>query len=405
MNKTNKQLFYIISGEDSGDLHGANLIEQFKKQTDTLLKFRGLGGPKMIKSGLTPIENFGRLAVMGFYEVFKNLMFFIKLKRKVIRDIIEHEPSKIVLIDYPGFNLKIAESIKKNTKINTKVYYYISPQLWAWKEKRLNTIKKYVDEMIVIFPFEVEWYHKRGVPVKYFGHPLLDNYSDLQRSEQKLVQALNERTGVDLLTIGLFPGSRKQEIAKHVPVMQRVIDRLEQFYDSCGETEPESLNKINVVVGVVDNKENYDVNPMFVSEKWAINYIDNSFEAFEKSDVAIVASGTATLECAMTETPMVVVYKMSTISWWISKYFIKIPFASIVNILSEKPMGVVKELLQTNCVSKKIVREIKKLLDFTGSYPFTTLAGTKQKREMKKIIKKLGHGDAYQQTAEFIIKS
>ena len=386
MNKTNKQLFYFIAGEASGDLHGANLIEQLKKQTNFPLEFRGLGGPKMIKNGLTPVENFERLAVMGFYEVLKNLLFFFKLKRKVMQDIIEHQPSKIILIDYPGFNLKIAESIKKNTKINTKIYYYISPQLWAWKENRLNNIKKYVDEMIVLFPFEVEWYQKRGFSVQYFGHPLLDNYS-------KTTFTKNDFTN---LTIGFFPGSRNQEIKKHLPIMQNIINELDG--SNSGSIKGKSLAeiddnlKINIVVGVVDNKENYVVNPMFFSKKWNIHYVQDSFGAFEKSDVAIVASGTATLECAITETPMVVIYKMSQISWWLTKFFIKVPFASIVNILAREKLSIVSEYLQGECDDRrKIALEIKNLLffdiktyrDFYNSFKISNDSSSKIKLSSK----------------------
>ena len=257
--------------------------------------------------------------------------------------------------------------------------------------------------MVVIFPFEVSWYNKRGVHVKYFGHPLLDNYSKSNDVARDDLSSTPQN-----LTIGLFPGSRKQEIKKHIPVMQGVIDKLELYY------EDDIVDyQINIIVGVVDNKEGHDINPMFGSKKWKINYIEDSFDAFEKSDVAVVASGTATLECAITETPMVVVYKMSKISWWISKYFIKIPFASIVNILSEKPKGVVKEFLQSDCTSAKISLEVNKLLSFNRDEVEEDegeikkeyeIPRNKQKREMKKIIKKLGNGNAYQQTANFIIK-
>ena len=398
MKTTNKKLFYFIAGEASGDLHGAHLIKQFKKQTNNQFVFRGLGGPKMVKEGFRSIENFDRLSVMGFYEVLKDLFFFIKLKRKIIKDIIKNKPNKIILIDYPGFNLKIAESIKKYT--NTKIYYYISPQLWAWKEKRIHIIKKYVDEMIVLFPFEVKWYQKRGLCVQYFGHPLVDVYS---KSTKKYSPSN--------LTIGLFPGSRKQEIKKHIPLMQSVINKLEDYFIN---------RKINIVVGVVDNKEYYDDNPMFFSEKGTINYVVDSFESFEMADVAIVASGTATLECAITQTPMVVVYKMSKISWWISKYFIKIPFASIVNILAKNSKGIVKEFLQTNCTSSAVALETKKLLQLSISEYMSfhlhsphlfdhideiQLPRTKQIQAMKKVINQLGNGTAYYQTVDFILKS
>jgi len=385
----NNNLIYFIAGEASGDLHGANLIKQFKNQTNDTLIFRGLGGPLMQKEGFTCVENFARLSVMGFYEVLKDLLFFLKLKRKIMKDIITQKPAKIILIDYPGFNLKIAESVKKNT--NTKVYYYVSPQLWAWKEKRIDLIKKFVDEMIVIFPFEVEWYQKRGLGVKYFGHPLVDVYSKTTRKPKP-----------NTITIGLFPGSRKQEIKKHLPVMQSIIRYLETYYNTDKRWQN---HRLQFIVGILKNS-NLTVDWLQTSSASNIKIIRDSFVAFEKCDVAIVASGTATLECAITQTPMVVIYKTSQISWWITKYFINIPFASIVNILANKK--IISEYLQSSCIDSCIAKEVIQLQNpdyLDGDITRNEPSRIWQIKNMRTVIEKLGGGTAYKQTANFILKS
>ncbi len=169
MNK-NKTIL-IIAGEASGDLHGAGLMKHMLR-IDASLQFIGLGGPKMEQLGFRSLAPIDKLAVMGFWEVAKNLLFFVNLKKQILNTITHTQPTKIILIDYPGFNLNIAKNIKKN--FNTPIFYYISPQLWAWKEKRIKIIKNYVDQMIVVFPFEKQWYKKRGVNVEYFGHPIMD---------------------------------------------------------------------------------------------------------------------------------------------------------------------------------------------------------------------------------------
>ena len=368
MNKNNKQLIYILSGEHSGDLHGANLIKELTLQSKNTLIFRGLGGPLMQSEGLTSIESFNKLSVMGFVEVLKKLSFFIKLKQKIIDDIVACKPVKIILIDYPGFNLKIAKAIKQ--KIKTKIFYYISPQIWAWKEGRINTIKEYVDEMIVLFPFEVIWYKQRHVNVNYFGHPLIDLYNSKKLSSQNISE----------ITVGVFPGSRKQEIDKHIPILNKTIQLLRN-----------KLKNVRFVVGV--NKElKHDFTNVLNLQSNDLILENNAFNIFNQCQVAIVASGTATLECAITQTPCVVIYKTSFLSWLLTSWFVKIKFASIVNILGNK--FIFKEYLQKRCRPHLIAKQVIQLIN----------SDNKQLGEdLKIIINELGNGCAYKQTGDFIL--
>lgn len=363
-NKHNK-LYYIVAGEASGDLHGFHLMRSCKK-VDSKINFRGIGGPKMKSRGLSSLVNFNRLAVMGFVEVFRDLLFFIKLKKFLIKDIKKHSPQKIILIDYPGFNLSLAKTIKKT--IDIPVFFYISPQVWAWKEARVKQIKKNIDKLIVIFPFEKEWYKKRGVEVEFFGHPLIDLIK-----KQKTTQVKNQTK-----VVGLFPGSRKQEILKHLPILQQTMVILRKkkpeikfilcHAPGLDKTTKTLLQKINV-------------------EK----IVYNSEEAFQSCDAAIVTSGTATLECAISQTPLVVIYKTSIISWLIAKYFLSIPFISIVNIIANKK--IVEECLQKNATPQKIASETLQLL----KYP------ERMKENLSKVKNSLGHSGVYKKTAQFII--
>ena len=364
MKKIKNRLFYFIAGEPSGDLHASNIMRSLKKQS--LVSFRGLGGPLMEKEGLVSLESFDRLAVMGFVEVIKELSFFLKLKKKIINDIKITKPDKIILIDYPGFNLRLAKAL--SSFCNVPVIYYISPQFWAWKEKRIKYIKKYITNMIVLFPFEVSWYQKRNIKVNYFGHPLIDLY------QKKIVKN-------DKICIGLFVGSRKQEINNHAPVVKEVVKHLQQ-----------NISNVFFIIGSLKNERLNIAKDLGLKNNYKIVY--DSFSAFDESDVAIVASGTATLECAITKTPFVVIYKTSFLSWLFASLFIKINFVSIVNILAKKL--IVSELLQKNCHSNLICKKINILLSSNNE---------EYNNEINKILCLLGDGDSYPKTAEFILNA
>ncbi len=352
-----------MAGEASGDLHGYRLMQEIKKKLP-LISFRGVGGPKMASFGLKSLVPFERLAIMGFGEVLKNILFFLKIKKLILQDINSCQPSKIILIDYPGFNLSLAKSIKK--QFNIPVLFYISPQVWAWKEQRVQTIKKYVDKLIVIFPFEVEWFQRRGIDVEYFGHPLVEN------SYNKTVSHKN------ITTVGLFPGSRKQEIDKHVPLFKRIIKKLLKYNSNlhfvicqAPGLSPDAAKSLQTIKGA--------------------KIMTESNRVFSISSVAIVASGTATLECAISKTPFVVVYKSSLINWLIVKYCLSIQSVSIVNILANHK--IVSEFLQSRANPNLVSRAIIKLLENPGPL----------KKKLDKIHKQLGPGQAYKKTASYIV--
>jgi lipid-A-disaccharide synthase len=324
--------YYIIAGEASGDLHGSNLIKEIHK-LDTTAKIRCWGGDKMQTAGASLIKHYRDLAFMGFTEVIKNLPTIFKNIAFCKKDIEAFEPDVLVLVDYPGFNLRIAKwaHIK-----NIKVVYYISPQIWAWKEKRVHAIKRDVDKMLVILPFEKDFYKKYNYEVDYVGHPLAEVITNF-KNENSSIQKEN--------IVALLPGSRKQEIliklpimlsvAKHFPTYKFVVAKApgltDEFYESI-------LNPYENV-GSVSNE---------------------TYALLCKAKAALVTSGTATLETALFSVPEIICYKGGKISYEIAKRLIKIKFIGLANLIMDKE--VVKELIQDELNEKNIVAELKMLL-------------------------------------------
>jgi len=369
--KKNKTIF-IIAGESSGDLHGAGVMKELKI-LDQSISFVGFGGERMAEQGLRSLVPIEDLAVMGFWEVAKNIFFFLKLKKTILRKIKETRPDKIILIDYPGLNLGVAKNIKQ--KFNIPIVYYISPQLWAWKENRIEKIKRYIDKMIVVFPFEKDWYGKRGVDVEYFGHPVIDT------SRNYKYTALDYNNSIN---IALCPGSREQEIKRHMPILRQFIQQYPQKMEQ----------KINfILVRARGLKKN-----ILTKHLRGLNVAitdETILQTFQKVHFGIVASGTASLESAITRRPLIVVYKMSWISWFITKKFVKIPFACIVNILAGKK--IIPELLQDDFTVKNLKKHLDVYLEEKNQidYEYT----------INNIIELLGRGDSYQKTAKYILNN
>jgi len=369
MNKKDSLHFFIIAGEDSGDLHGSQVIVNLKKMHKNVV-FSGLGGPQMMQAGLVSLVSFDSLAVMGFVEIIKRIPFFLSLERLLLQHIKKTRPNKILLIDYPGLNLRLAKKIKQ--KYNIPIYYYISPQLWAWKENRLQIIKKYIDHMIVIFPFEKEWYKNRNVSVQFFGHPIIDLSQQYQISPKKRNKNV---------VVALCPGSRYQEVKKHLPIFTKLVN------------SPQLINKnisfiLYLAPGISDTTvTNISAYKNVTIEKKPI------LQSFKAVDFAIIASGTATLESAIALTPMVVIYKMSLLSWLITKSMIKTKYASIVNILAKQK--IVPELLQKECNTKNIINELLEFIQLHKS--------GKTQKAFNHIKALLGDGNAYKRTASFLI--
>lgn len=328
--------YYIIAGEASGDLHGGNLIKALHG-ADHGAEVRCWGGDKMEAAGATLVKHYRDLAFMGFVEVLKHLKTILNNIDFCKRDITEFKPDVLVLIDYPGFNMRIAEWAKKQ---GIRIAYYISPQVWAWKEKRVEKIKRDVDKMLVILPFEVDFYKGWHYDVTYVGHPLIEVVS---REKQEPVRPISSKP-----IIALLPGSRKQEIKVKLPIMLQVVDRFpdHQFVVAMAPSLTEEFYK--EVIG----------------DKKVMCVKDQTYNLLKQSSAALVTSGTATLETALLGVPEVVCYKGNPISYWLARKLIKVKYISLVNLIMDKP--VVKELIQAELNPELIEQELNKLLHDEG---------------------------------------
>jgi len=334
--------YYIISGEASGDLHGSNLIKELKK-LDHAADIRCWGGDLMEQAGAKVIKHYRELAFMGFAEVIQNIGTIFKNIRFCKQDILSYQPDVLILIDYPGFNLRIAAWAKKQ---GLKIVYYISPQIWAWKENRIHGIKKNVDKMLVILPFEKEFYAKWNFDVEYVGHPLVE-VIDQFRSEKKsdhlffdIGKQLNDSN-----IIALLPGSRKQEILKKLPVMLQVATHFPDYH---------------FVVAKAPGLTEDFYNELMESHPNVSAVLNQTYELLSKSRAALVTSGTATLETALFAVPEVICYKGNNISYQIAKRLIKIKYICLVNLIMDKE--VVKELIQNEMNEANLVTELNSLL-------------------------------------------
>ncbi len=327
--------YYLIAGEASGDLHGSNLIKELKK-LDKDADIQCWGGDLMQAAGARVVKHYKDLAFMGFAEVVKNLNTILNNLKFCKQDILQFNPDIIVLIDYPGFNLRIAEWAKKN---GFKVVYYISPQVWAWKESRVKLIKKVVDKMLVILPFEEAFFNKWDYKVEYVGHPLAQVVDEFLQNYQ-LTHSYNKPV------IALLPGSRKQEVSKKLPIMLQASKAFPQY---------------QFVVAKASALEEEFYNE-FLKEYPQISSVKNqTYALLAQSTTALVTSGTATLETALFGVPQVVCYKGSPISYHIAKRLIKIKYISLVNLIMDKP--VVKELIQDELTPENVIKELNDILN------------------------------------------
>lgn len=328
--------FFIVAGEASGDHHAAALMKDMLAR-DPGCRFAGIGGPQMKAQGLDDLYHIDEMAVMGFSEVLYRLPFFWRVMRAVIEYILSWEPERVILIDYPGFNLRLARRLC-GTPI--PVSYYISPQLWAWKAGRIRTIRRCVDQMLVIFPFEEAWYRARGVEAQFVGHPFLEE-PEPQISREEYLQSIGFDVQEPVLT--LFPGSRKQELERHLPALHAAARMLK-----------EAVPNMQVLMGLAKGLSLAWI-PKFMHQDITVTTIHPRL-ALRYADAAIVASGTSTLEAAIWGVPMVVVYKMSALSAWLGRRLVNVPHVGMVNILAEEE--VVPEFLQERLQPGPITRAI-----------------------------------------------
>lgn len=328
--------YYIIAGEASGDLHGSNLVKEIMK-LDSLADVRCWGGDLMKDAGAKLVKHYRDLAFMGFTEVIKNLPAILNNLKFCKEDIRSFDPDVIVLIDYPGFNLRIAEWAKAK---EYKVVYYISPQVWAWKESRVKLIRKVVDKMLVILPFEKDFYEKKwNYKVEYVGHPLVQVVKEFIRRNEPSEQYAKP-------VVALLPGSRKQEISAKLPVMLQVAQKFPQYQFVVAKATSVPEEFYGEIIG-------------FYPEVASVN--NKTYALLSIARAALVTSGTATLETALFNVPQVVCYKGSPISYFIAKRLIKIKYISLVNLIMDKP--VVKELIQQDMTVENIEAELKLLME------------------------------------------
>lgn len=319
---------YLITGEDSGDLHGANLVAALRRAVPHL-RVRGVGGDRLVAQGMETVAHVRDINFMGFWEVVSHLGTIRQLFRTVRADLQAWQPDAVVLIDYPGFNLRLAPFVKQ---LGLPLYYYISPQIWAWKKGRIKTIRRYVDRMLVILPFERDFYRAEGVDVSFVGHPLLDAIAE---------------TGHDAAappTIALLPGSRKQEISRLLPTMLAL--------------EPHFPDHRFVVAGAPS--QSADFYQRFMRQSRAELVMNQTYRVLREADYAVVASGTATLETALHAVPEIVVYRGTWLSFQIARRLIKVPYISLVNLILHKPA--VPELIQDEFTPARTVQVLRDLM-------------------------------------------
>ena len=323
--------YYFIVGEASGDLHAANLIKELSA-LDTGATFQGFGGERMQKEGLELTKHYQEMAFMGFWEVLINLSAIIKNFKQAKKELLEYKPEVLILVDYPGFNMRMAKFAKKH---NIKVVYYITPQVWAWKESRVKKLKRDVDLLLPILPFERSFFAKHGIDVNYVGHPLLDAFKDLDSRNIESEKPI----------IAILPGSRKQEIATSLPIMMEVAKSFENYQF--------------VIAGAPSISQDFYRN---ITKDSYMPVLSNQTHALLKEcKAAIVISGTATLEAAILKVPQVVCYKTSSISYFLAKLVIKVKYIALVNLICDKE--VVKELIQDDFNTDNLLNELNRILN------------------------------------------
>lgn len=371
--------YYIIAGEASGDLHGSNLIKELKIINPSST-FRCWGGDLMKSQCNKLVMHYDDFSYMGFLEVIvnaKKILSYISLCKK---DIEEYNPDVIIYIDYPGFNMKIAEWAKRKNFIN---HFYISPKVWVWKENRVKKIKRVIDKMYVILPFEEGFYlNKHNYKVDFVGHPLLDAIDNQKEFNRQEFLAKNKLSSKPV--IALLPGSRNQEIIKLLPLMLDVVSNFNDYQIIIAGAPNKSIDYYKKII--LSNKES----------RSSIKVICNqTYDILRISSAAIVTSGTATLETALFKVPQVVCYKTSMISYLIGRLLIhNLKFISLVNIILDK--HVVKELIQNNCNKDNLVIELQKILNKSDR--------SLMLKEYELLHKKLGGKGASKKTAELISK-
>lgn len=343
MPSINKPNIMIIAGEASGDQRGGEVAEQLRQLCPNA-KLSGIGGKDMRTAGVDCLFDVNDLAVMGFIEPIKHLPKILRIFKAIKQHFVTDKPDLIILVDYPGFNLRLAKAAKQ---AGIKVLFYVSPQVWAWRQGRVKKIAKVVDHMAVIFPFEEKFYQQHHVPVTYVGHPLSEKIKEAPSQTEARKQLKLAATDT---VISLMPGSRHSEVEKLLPIMLAAIQKIISHHP-----------QLKIVLPLASTIDKSLIKNFSTSCSVPIIFSENSLLTTAAANVVVTASGTATLETALLNKPMIIVYKVSRLSAAIAKRVIKIPFISLCNIVAGK--GIVKEFLQDEATPENISLELLKILD------------------------------------------
>lgn len=370
----------IVAGERSGDVYGAGLAKALQERLPGVEIF-GCGGDAMRQAGVDTVVDSHETAIAGITEILEGYPRVVRAFRRLVAEVDRRHPQLAVLIDFPDFNLRLARQLKKR---HIPVVYFVSPQVWAWRKGRVKTLKKRIAKMIVIFDFEEEIYRQAGVPVEYVGHPLVDVVRPTLTREEFFAKA---ELDPSVQTIALLPGSRQKEVSVNLPIILDAAKRL-------------SLNrKLQFVIPVAPT----------IQQKWLESTIPRSsaspvrirtamhatYDALQYSEVAVVTSGTATLEAAMCERPMVMVYRVSTLTWLVGKLLVKVPYFSIVNILAKREL--VPELMQEDFTAANVAARVEYLLDHPE-------ARAEMVRGFQALKARLGQSGAIERAADSMIE-
>lgn len=366
----------IIAGEASGDLHGSSLIKELKTLAPEIELF-GIGGVNMQKAGFESLYHSDKLNFMGFVEILRHIPFIKKVQKQLIEEVIKRNTKYAILIDYPGFNLSIAKKLKR---LGVKIFYYISPQVWAWGQGRVKKIKKLVSKMFVLFPFEEVFYKQKGIDAEFVGHPLISKLNDHNfLSKAELFEKLGLDKSKEILL--LLPGSRKHEVSFIFPEIYSAAEKISEQFN------------LQLVVAGSSTIENGFIKQIVKSDKYKI-ISGFTYDLMKHSKFGIIKSGTSTLEAGLLGLPMIIVYKANYLSYLIGMFLIKVKNIGIINILSGKT--IVPELLQSQVNETNIVNIISELLSDENKINL-------MKQELSRLSQKLGEKNSSRITAQKII--
>ena len=385
----------IVAGEASGDLHAAEVLRELKRLDPNIETF-GIGGDLLAREGMRLVHHAREMGIVGFFNVIRHLRMFRRIYAETVAEIAKQRPDAVLLVDYPGFNLRMARRCKE---LGLRVVYYISPQLWAWRRGRVKQVAKYVDRMIVIFPFEETFYREHGIEATYVGHPLIEEIGHIvrpgvgSREPGAGAASIAETNAASSSTsdarhpapattrIALLPGSRKAEVRSLLPAMLDAVEILgrERAVDAYVVQAP------TISRGLLDE---------FVSGRNVRIVAHDNGEAVAAADVALSSSGTATLECAVLGTPVIVMYRLSQANYWLGKMVVTIPHFALINIVAGKQ--IVPELIQGDVNGQRIAAETRRLLD-PANYARVV-------EELAAVRSKLGDAGAARRAAEAIMR-